>query len=262
VHASDWPEPAGHRDDELAERMADARRIVLLGRSARTEAKVKVRQPLRRAMVLHPGRPLDAEVAREVAEELNVRALEHVESLAGLMDWQVVPNFRALGPRLGPRLPDVKRALAEADGAALRRALDEDGAIEVAGVRLEPGDVEVRAVRHPDVAVAQEGGWAVALDLDLDEALRVEGTARELVRALNDLRKERGLAIADRVRVRLAPAAGTRAAAAVDAHGPWIATEVLATDLAATASLDGDDAAVLVVDDERVPATVERVAPS
>src|SRR5207248_8100201 len=111
------------------------------------------------------------------------------ESLAGLISWTVVPNFRALGPRLGPRVNEVKQALAAADGSALREAFEADGFVEVAGERLDAGDVEIRAQRHEDFALAQEGTWAVALDLELDDDLRAEGAARELVRALNDLRK-------------------------------------------------------------------------
>jgi isoleucyl-tRNA synthetase len=208
--------------------MAAARRLVGLGRAARSEARARVRQPLRRAMLLHPGIDLDDEVRREVADELNVKALEEVSSLAELMTWQVVPNFRALGPRLGPRVNEVKAALAGADGAEVRRQLETQGWVEVAGERLGPGDVEVRAGHHEELALAQDGGWAVALDLELDDDLEREGTARELIRGLNDLRKRLDLALTDRVAVRIA-SAGPRVTAAVEAHGEWIAAEVLAT---------------------------------
>ena len=163
--------------------MAAARRLVALGRAARTDAKVKVRQPLRRALLLHPGATLDDEVVAEIAAELNVKALEDVDTLSGLLSWTVVPNFRALGPRLGPRVNEVKAALAAADGSALQARLEADGFIEVAGERLTADDVEVRADRHEAFALAEEGGWAVALDLELNDDLRREGLARELVRA-------------------------------------------------------------------------------
>src|SRR5207248_2408597 len=134
-----------------------------------------------------------------------------------------------LGPRLGPRVNEVKRALAEADGSTLKRELDETGAIEVAGERLTAEEVEVRADRHDDFALAQEGPWAVALDLDLDESLRVEGLARELVRAVNELRKDLGLHIADRI---VLTVTGTpRVRQAVEAHRDWIRGEVLAIEL-------------------------------
>jgi isoleucyl-tRNA synthetase len=229
VHLSDWPEPAGAHDPALAARMEAGRRLVALGRAARTDAKVRVRQPLSRALLLHPGATLGAEVAAEVAGELNVKALDDVDTLSGLMSWTVVPNFRALGPRLGPRVNEVKAALAAADGSELAQRLETDGFVVVAGERLGPDDVEVRAVRHEAFALAEEAGWAVALDLELDDDLRREGLARELVRSLNDLRKEVGLDIADRVR--LAVAAEGPVADALAAHRDYVMAEVLAVEL-------------------------------
>ena len=229
VHLSDWPVPSGAHDPALSAQMDAARRLVALGRAARTDAKVKVRQPLRRAMVLHPGISLPDDVMGEVATELNVKAVDDVDTLSGLISWTVVPNFRALGPRLGPRVKDVKAALAEADGSALQRRLETDGFIEVAGERLSADDVEVRAAHHEAFALAEEGGWAVALDLELDDDLRLEGLAREIVRSLNDLRKEVGLEVADRVAVTLE--AEGPVAEAVGRHRDYVAAEVLAVEL-------------------------------
>jgi isoleucyl-tRNA synthetase len=229
VHLSDWPTPAGLDDPGLTEAMASARRLVALGRAARTDAKMRVRQPLRRALLLAPGAALDDEVLDEIATELNVKQLEAIDTLSGLMSWTVIPNFKTLGPRLGARVNEVKAALAAADGAAIKAALDADGSVVIAGETLTADDVEVRANRHDEFALAEEAGWAVALDLDLDETLILEGTAREVVRALNDLRKDAGFAIADRVVVTLDPPAAV--ADAVTAHREWIAGEVLAGDL-------------------------------
>ncbi|OWY60346.1 hypothetical protein B7486_69675, partial [cyanobacterium TDX16] len=119
VHLADWPQPAGLRDEGLAERMAAARRLVTLGRAARSDAKVGIRQPLRRALLLHPGAELDDEVRDEIRSELNVKELEEIESVAGVMSWVVIPSFKVLGPRLGAKVNEVKAALADADGTAL-----------------------------------------------------------------------------------------------------------------------------------------------
>ena len=156
----------------------------------------------------------------------------------------------ALGPRLGPKVNDVKAALATADGAALRQSLEEQGWVEVAGERLEADDLEIRAERHGQFALAQEGAWAVALDLELDDDLRIEGAARELSRAINDLRKERGFEIADRIRVTVAAPEGGRVAQALTAYCDWIAGEVLAIELLAGEATGGD---VVDVDGEPVP---------
>jgi isoleucyl-tRNA synthetase len=249
VHLADWPEPGGWHDADLAASMAAARRLVALGRAARTDAKVKVRQPLPRALLLHPGATLTPEVLEEVSTELNVKALEDVDTLSGLLSWTVVPNFRALGPRLGPQVNDVKRALAEADGSALRRQLEAEGWIDVGGVRLEASEVEVRATRHEAFALAEDAGWAVALDLSVDDELRAEGLARELVRSINDLRKETGMAIADRIQIRLDGPEVVRAV--VERHGQWIAGEVLATDLA-LGPVDDGDGHMLAIDEHSI----------
>jgi len=229
VHLTDWPRTVAPPEADLAAEMEVARRLVGLGRAARTDAGVRTRQPLRRALLLHPGATLSDEVRAEVEAELNVRMAEDVDSLTDLMTWTVVPNFRALGPRLGRRVNEVKAALAAADGSEIRRALDAEGHVEIAGERLGPDDLEVRATRHEDFALAQEGGWAVALDLELDESLRLEGLAREVARDLNDLRKQRGLALSDRIA--LTVEAGPRLTAAIEAHRPWLAAQVLAEQL-------------------------------
>jgi isoleucyl-tRNA synthetase len=251
VHLADWPLAAGRGDPALAGQMAAARRLVALGRAARTDAKVRVRQPLRRALLLHPGASLGEAALDEIASELNVKALDNVDTLSGLMSWTVVPNFRALGPRLGPKVNDVKRALAEADGSALQRRLESDGFIEVAGERLTPAEVEVRAERHEEFALAEDGGWAVALDLDLDDGLRREGLARELVRSLNDLRKDLGLDIADRVVIAID--ADDEVWAALETHRDYVMNEVLAVTLARTPArephrltVDGHDIGVSI----------------
>ena len=250
VHLASWPIPAGRWSPELAAEMEAVRQLVALGRTARAKAKVKVRQPLPRALLMHPGVSLTDATRQEIIEELNVKELEDVSSISDLVSWNVVPNFRVLGPRLGPKLQTVKEALAAADGSALRTALASDGFVEVAGERLTADDVEVRAGGLDAFALAEEQGWAVALDLTLTDELREEALVRELVRVLNDLRKERGFEIADRIMLRLS--GDERVERAVVGHSSWIAGEVLAVDLSwgavgdAAVTVDADGSAVLI----------------
>src|SRR5213075_945701 len=134
------------------------------------DARLGVRQPLPRAIALMTaGEQLRDEVVREIADELNVKRFEVVATLEGLLAYHVVPNFRALGPRLGKRLPRVKELLMEVDGAEVQRAFDDEGefVLDVDGERvaLEPADVEIRAEQHEELALAQDGRYAVALDL-------------------------------------------------------------------------------------------------
>ncbi len=260
VHLTDWPEPdRAALDPELEAEMALARLAVGLGRSARAESRLKTRQPLRRALVLLPGHAvLSPEIAAEVADDLNVHELESVTSLEGLLEYVVVPNFRALGPKVGPRVPAVKAALATVDGATVKRSLDTTGAFELvlddgSTISLGPDDVEVRADSHEEFALAQSGEAAVALDTGLDDDLRAEGLARDVVRALNDHRKAVGLEIADRIALQLG--ATGPLFAAIGTHREAIAGEVLAVELTVddttalpgASTLDIDGAPLMVV---------------
>jgi isoleucyl-tRNA synthetase len=208
---------------------------VSLGRAARSDAKIGVRQPLPRAIArLGAGEVLRDEVVREVADELNVKRFEVVATLEGLLAYHVVPNFRALGPRLGKQVPRVKELLATVDGADVQHAFDTDGSfvLDVDGQRVElaPADVEIRAEQHEELALAQDGRYAVALDLTLDDDLRAEGKARELSRAINDLRKAKGFEISDRITLRYGATGDL--ANVMERFRDWIATEVLATSCA------------------------------
>ena len=233
VHLADWPGvDESAIDDELDDEMARARRVVSLGLAARSDAHLKVRTPLRRALVLVPdASDLDDAIVEEVRDALNVRRVELITDLEGLVDYEVVPNFAKLGPRVGKRMPGVQAALKAADGAAVRSAFDTAGRYQIHldggdTVDVGPDEVDVRATSHAEFALAQEGGYAVALDTTLDDDLRREGLARELARRLNDLRKASGFEIADRVRVTMWTD-GLLADAARQ-HEKWIAGEVLA----------------------------------
>jgi isoleucyl-tRNA synthetase len=263
VHLQDWPlADLSVIDERLEAEMALARRLAALGRAARGDAKIKVRQPLRRALVLVPGgQPVGPAAAAQVAEELNVKSLEVVASLDGLIRFSVVPNFRELGPRLGKKLPGLKSALATVDGGEVARALETAGAWTVTldgeEITLGPGDLEVRAEEHEEFALAQEGPYAVALDLHIDEDLRLEGLAREVVRALNDHRKDIGLAIADRIRVTAWAVGSLRKA--LERHGEWIAEEVLAVGWTVGDGDAPDAAPVIEIDGEQLGLVAEKV---
>jgi isoleucyl-tRNA synthetase len=263
VHLADWPDvDEAVIDSALEAQMERTRRVVSLGLAARGEHQIKVRVPLRSALVLLPDdAALDDALLAEVQDALNVKGVELVTDLEGLLAYEVAPNFRSLGPRLGRLAPQVKAALADADGGAIRRALDERGAYELAlpsgeTVELTGADVEVRATSHDQYALARDGGFAVALDTTLDGDLRLEGLAREVARRLNDLRKAIGLEIADRVLVALHADGDLRAA--VERHREWIAREILAKELVVDALGDDDGLTALDVDGRPARVRLER----
>jgi isoleucyl-tRNA synthetase len=237
VHLSDWPRPDDARDDDaLRRRMRLVRRLVTIGRSARTDAKVKVRQPLRRALVVIPSTDIPDLDGLEslVAAELNVKEIEVARGLEELVTYSVKPNFRALGPRFGAKVKDVATALTGSDPHEVVRRLDTSGSVtvSVAGeeVALTRDELDVRVEGRAGFALAQDGPYGVALDVELSPELVAEGIAREVVRAVQDLRKSSGLAVEDRIELWLS-SEDDGVADALRTHADYVAAETLATAL-------------------------------
>ena len=238
VHLSDYPTSDERLvDPTLDDAMAAVRQIVELGRRVRTETKMRVRQPLLEAVVHYAGDHAALEPLLDlVAEELNVKQVLFAESADQLGRWRAKPNFKVLGPRLGPRVKDAATALERDDGslaAALARGetvrLDVGGAPRNEQVELAPGDVDLVQETIEGWGVASDGGITVALELELTPELRAEGLARELVRAVQDARKAAGLDVGDRIVLGLRVEGP--AEEALGAHRGWIAAETLAVDV-------------------------------
>jgi isoleucyl-tRNA synthetase len=208
-------------------------RIASLGRTVRSQAGVKVRQPLSRAEIHVPGDPAPLlPLLGEIAEELNVHEVVFAESAERLARWRAKPNFRALGPRLGSRVKDLARVLDEDDGSMAAALAEGEPVTARAGSRpitLDPADVELTRETQAGWGVEAEGGLTVALDLDITPELHHQGIARELVRLVQDARKAAGLEVSDRIE--LAVDATGEVADAVASHRDWIAEEVLAVRL-------------------------------
>ena len=238
VHLSDYPMSDERLvDPTLDDAMAAVRQIVELGRRVRTETKMRVRQPLLEAVVHYAGDHAALEPLLDlVAEELNVKQVLFAESADQLGRWRAKPNFKVLGPRLGPRVKDTATALEGDDGslaAALARGetvrLDVGGAPRDEQVELAPGDVDLVQETIEGWGIASDGGITVALELELTPELRAEGLARELVRAVQDARKAAGLDVGDRIVLGLRIEGP--AEEALGAHRGWIAAETLAVDV-------------------------------
>jgi isoleucyl-tRNA synthetase len=218
VHLSGWPEVA-EPDRALLDEIAEVRRVVELGRQARSTSGIKLRQPLRAARV--EGAILSARHVEEFLDELRVKT---VIASAGESPFklQVKPHLPVLGPKLGKELGAVRTALAAGEFEEL-----EGGRFRVLGHELEPEEVLVERGGREGWAVASGDGVTVALDLTLDDDLLLEGEAYELIHRVNTLRKEQGFEISDRI-VLTVPE-DTRSL--VEAHGEWISDDVLATEI-------------------------------
>ena len=191
--------------------MAAVRRVVELGRQARSQSGIKLRQPLRRLVV--QGAPAAEAHAGEIGEELSVKEVEFgpVEAT----ELRVKPNLPLLGPKLGRELGSVRAKLEAGDFEEL-----DGGRLRVDGHELSPEEVLIERRGKEGWAVAGEDGLTVALDLTLDEQLELEGRAREAIHAVNAMRKDAGLEITDRIVLTLP--------AELAEHQDWIARETLA----------------------------------
>jgi isoleucyl-tRNA synthetase len=189
VHLARWPEEQ-EPDEELLREIAAVRRVVELGRQARSSSGLKLRQPLRRLIVA--GAPAADGHADEIAGELRVKEVEFGDVDAS--ELRVKPNLPLLGPKLGAALRDVREKLQRGEFEEL-----EGGRFQVDGHVLEPDEVLVERVGREGWAVASEDGVTVALDTALDDELRLEARLLDLVHEVNVLRKDSGLEITDRI---------------------------------------------------------------
>ncbi len=242
VHLASWPVvDQALIDDELVREMGVARRVVELGRAARSEAKVKTRQPLRRALLASTTlSQLAPEIVGEITSELNVGALESFASAGDLVDHSAKGNFRALGKRFGKQTPLVAQAIADADAAALGASLRAEGRASVdfdGGTDVTADEVIISERPREGWSVVNEQGETVALDLELTPELVRAGLLRDVVRVVQEARKNAGLDVSDRITLTWV---GTgEAAAALRGDPSSVADEVLATRVV-EATAEGD----------------------
>ena len=207
VHMAPWPEAdPGWRNDELLNDIGVVQKVVGLGRAARGQSGVRTRQPLSRLLVRAPNDAATSALDShkdQILEELNVKDVEFIARDAGLVSYRIKPNLPVLGKRYGKLIPAIRSALDDADGAAIAGAVarDETFQIEAAGEILELGadDVLVETSSAEGYACAEDAGYLTALDTSLNDELIGEGYAREIVRSIQDARKQAGLEVSDRI---------------------------------------------------------------
>lgn len=210
VHLCDWPvADAGLIDEALIKDTATVIRVVSLGRAARSAAKLKVRQPLLEVLVKSREASEAGALTRfkqQVMEELNVKDLVVVEDGADIMSYNLKANFKLLGPKLGKKLGEVQRALGKMDGSLVAANLRNGQPLEVTldsgeTLNLAPEEVLVEAKQREGYAVAEEGGYAVALNKTITPQLKREGLLRDVVRFIQAARKEADFQISDKITV-------------------------------------------------------------
>jgi isoleucyl-tRNA synthetase len=230
VHLSRMPVAAIARNEVLERGMEGVRNLSTLGRAAREEIRVRVRQPLRTMHAVVPaGVKLDAELLDILRDELNVRSVELIEGADALVTFSARPNFRALGARHGkrtPRVADAVRALSSSALASFQAGGPLFVELDGEQLPLDSGDFDIVQTAAGDFVVEADGGYTIALDPTVTPELRAEGAARELVSRVQRLRKESGLEVSDRIRLGLG--AGAELQAAFVQHRSFIMSETLA----------------------------------
>ncbi|MDP2360320.1 MAG: isoleucine--tRNA ligase [bacterium] len=232
VHLCDWPRADEEVRDPVLEREMDlVYHAVKLGRALRAQHQLKTRQPLAKMLVV-VGAGEDDHCIRRMAglirEELNVREIEISRDEHELVEISVKPNFRTLGKRFGPRM---KEAAALIEGWGLREIamLEHGEMLEVLGEQVKWEDLLIQRKEREGLKVITEHGFTIALDTELTPDLLLEGLARELINRVQNLRKESGLAVSDRIELIVRD--GPELRAVLDAHGERVARETLALTL-------------------------------
>jgi isoleucyl-tRNA synthetase len=236
VHLAPFPvAEEARRDARLEAGMEAVRTLSRLGRAAREKVKIRVRQPLG---VLHAfvpaGIELDGELLDVVKDELNVKEVRFLQAAEELVSLRAHPNFRALGPKFGARTAQAAALIRELPSErlqAFRRGEPLVIVLEGEGYELDGSEFELHEEAKGELVVEADGGYVVALDPAIDEALRLEGIARELVNRVQRLRREEGFEVSDRIRLGIFGDAEVVRAA--DAHAAFIAAETLALEFEA-----------------------------
>jgi isoleucyl-tRNA synthetase len=233
VHLAEYPAfDESIIDAALEERMSAAIKLVSLGRSARNTVHIKVRQPLQEMRVNLPPGVNEVNVAplmKVVAEEINVKEVSFIGDSTQVAEYNVVPNFKILGPKVGSAMKAVQEALKVLTETEIKRflALGElKLAVDSRTFHFDREDVEVRLASKEGFAVASDGSYTVALTTGITPELRDEGFARELVNKIQNMRKEADFNVTDRISVYLETTEPVKVASS--AFGDYIKSETLA----------------------------------
>lgn len=226
VHLTDWPDAAGlPADPDLVAAMDRVRDICSAAHSVRKAQRLRARLPLAALTVAGPGVGALAPFRDLIAEEVNVREVILTDSVEGLATATLTVTFKVAAPRLGPSTPKVAAAAKAGDWSLL-----DGGRARVGEAELLPGEFDMRMQPRDETTTrVLSGATVVVLDIETDESLEAEGLARDLVRLVQESRRDAGLDVSDRIR--LALAVPDLVAAAVDEHRAWMAEQVLALDL-------------------------------
>ncbi|MCF7805630.1 MAG: isoleucine--tRNA ligase [Candidatus Marinimicrobia bacterium] len=264
IHLTAFPDADEALIDEVLIREIDTViKVVSLGRAARNKANIKVRQPLQN-MQIKPRYSYEVDaihnLEKQILQELNIKSLEVVEEIDELVEYKVTPNFSAIGKKYGNLVPQIKAALEKTDQEAVAKQVEDGSSVTLEldqeSVALLPEEIDVETVEPEDLAVVEDVGYLVAIDTEITEVLKKEGMVRDLVRYVQNMRKEAGYQVEDHIRVGYKAAGDLKEA--LEEHAEYFGNEVLADELSSN-NIVGDYTETFTVGDNEIQVTIERV---
>jgi isoleucyl-tRNA synthetase len=257
IHFTDWHtyEPACV-DESLEEAMALAQKICSMVHALRKKSGLKVRQPLQKILIPALNAKVKEEiesVAHIILSEVNIKEVEFITDDSGILKKKVKPNFKALGPKFGKDMKAVSEAINGMSPEELKK-LESEGQAKIGGFEIALADVEVLTEDIPGWLLAVEGGLTVALDIHVTDELRQEGISRDFVNRIQNLRKDSGFEVTDKIHIYLQDT-NAEITAAVLKHKEYISTEVQALKLEVQTEVDG--AQKIDFDEEEILVKIE-----
>ncbi len=262
VHLADFPKfEIQFIDKELERKMENAQTISSLVLSLRAKEKIKVRQPLQKIMIPISSEKQKAEilaVADLIKSEVNVKEVEVMEDASDILVKQIKPNFKVLGPRFGPDMKAVANSVNKFTEDDIK-SIEQNGSLAIVvngkSITLELSDVEITSKDIEGWLVASSGNVTVALDVTISEALKKEGIARELVNRIQNLRKDSGFELTDRIAVKLEK--NEKITEAIETNREYIKTETLTDKLVIVDQLEGG--IIISFDDVETKLFIEKI---
>ena len=207
VHLQDFPVANESMiDEDLLNKIDTIIKAVEMGRSARNKANIRTRQPLANMLFKAKNekeKSYITELADQIKEELNIKAVTLVDSIDSYVTYDAKPNFVTLGKKLGKQIPTIAKALKEMNGAMVAAQVQRGEAVAVAGISLSPEDIQVAVIEKEGVVAVEDKGYVAILDITITEELMQEGMVRDLVRHIQTLRKEADFNVDDRIEMEI-----------------------------------------------------------
>ena len=263
VHLADFPAPKEEAiDADLEEKMQLAQRTSSLVHSLRKQHTIKVRQPLSKVMIPVLNQAFQQKIAAVedlIRSEVNVKHIEYIDDASDVLVKKIKPNFRKLGKQYGPKMKEITQALTQwgqAEINQLEKAQQRELALADGSISLTPEDVEITSEDIPGWSVAREGNLTVALDINVTDELKQEGLARDLVNRIQNLRKDEGLEVQDKISIQIERHEDF-VNDAIETYKSYICQETQALELVVVDQLP--EATTLLMDDVEVKVRIEKV---